>query len=441
MKHPERFHIATLGCKINQYESQSIREAWIAAGREEAEDPALADVIVVNSCAVTAHAIRDLRHEARRLMRLAPDAELVITGCAAQVMADELAKDFEGARIVPQARKTDLLILPMAPVAPQPEDTPAPRRFPEFSISGYNRVRAVVKVQDGCTHRCTYCIIPHTRGASISRPMADIAAEIRRLFDAGWHEVTLSGINLAQYGTDLDGAPNFWDLLAHLDADLAADWAGRARLRISSLDPGQLTDQALDVLGASRMACPHLHVSLQSLAPAVLRRMGRGHYAPEQVANWLERLGRIWPLFGLGADFITGFPGETDEDFAQTLAACEALPLSYAHVFPYSRRPGTPAARYPEQVAHKVKKHRATLLRAVAERGKTTFLGRLAAQPALDVVVEGLSPIRGVCQHYADCRFDTPIAQAKRRMMLRATPVRVDGTTLVVAPAADAHDR
>ncbi|SKA76271.1 tRNA (N(6)-L-threonylcarbamoyladenosine(37)-C(2))-methylthiotransferase MtaB [Desulfobaculum bizertense] len=432
------FYIYTLGCKINQYESQAIREAWLGAEYQECTDPEQADIIVMNSCAVTAHAVRDLRQQTRRLMRLAPEAKVIITGCAAEVLHKELAKDFGDALIVPQSKKEELLTLPMAtPDASisTPEQSPAALHFPKFSITGYNRVRAVVKVQDGCTHRCTYCIIPSTRGKSVSRPMQDTAEEIHRIFEAGWHEVTLSGINLRQFGRDLDGSPNFWDLMEYLEKDLAPTWAGKARLRISSLDPGQLTEQALTVLGTSRMVCPQLHISLQSLAPAVLRRMGRGHYSFESVSDWLKGLAAYWPFFGLGTDLIAGFPGETDEDFQETLAHMKELPLTYAHVFPYSQRPGTPAARYPEQVPTQIKKERAALLRKCADEKKQAFLEHLAQQPELDVVLEKLDPARGVCQHYADCVFPDTLEHAEKRQMVRAVPIRREGNTLLVRPA------
>lgn len=444
MSHAKKFYITTLGCKINQYESQSIREAWTKAGCIETKDPSETDIILLNSCAVTAHAVSDLRQQTRKLMRQAPEAEVIITGCAAEVLADELSKDFETATIVPQSKKADLLTLPMAHDAPEAHaaeqdacatgENECGRHYPEFFVEGYNRVRAVVKVQDGCTHRCTYCIIPSTRGKSVSRPMDDIAAEIRRLFEAGWHEVTLSGINLRQFGRDLDGKPDFWDLLSYLEEKLADDFAGKARLRISSLDPGQLTDRAIDILGASRLICPQLHISLQSLAPNVLKRMGRGHYGPQHIADWLEKLKTVWPLFGLGTDLIAGFPGETDEDFQQTLAACKALPLSYAHVFPYSQRPGTPAARFPGQVMKKVKKERARQLRQLAAEKKQAFLERLVNTPSLDVVVEAFAPMHGICQHYAECVFQTELKGVEKRQMVRAIPVRIENEKLIVRP-------
>lgn len=459
-----RFHIVTLGCKINQYESHALREAWTAHGCAETDDPAAADVVLFNSCAVTAKAVAEVRAAVRRVRRANADAELVVTGCAAQVLADKLAASFPDATIVPQERKDELLSRPPLPTAqddPPPDTRPGTEaadkgqgdddappcgpRFQEFTIHGFNRTRAVAKVQDGCSHRCTYCIVPATRGPAVSRPMDAAVAEVRRLFQAGWHEVTLSGINLRQYGRDLAPQCDFWDLFTSLDRDLGPEWAGRARLRISSLDPGQLGPKALDALAASRLACPHLHLSLQSLAPDVLRRMGRGHYGPEDILSWAQEMKTIWPVFGLGADLLTGFPGESEADFRLTLAHAAELPLSYAHVFPYSQRPGTPAATYPDQVPGPVKKARAKALRELAQDKKHAFLARLAEAagkdaPPLHVVLESTAPARGVSQYYADCTFDGPLPGARLRGLVAARPLRVRRGRLLVCPVDNAGE-
>ncbi|WP_461210890.1 MiaB/RimO family radical SAM methylthiotransferase [Desulfocurvus sp. DL9XJH121] len=438
MSNPLKFHIHTLGCKINQYESQSLREAWAARGLEEAPSPQEADLLVVNSCAVTNRAVADLRRTTRRMLRENPGARLVITGCAAQVLSEELARDFPDALLVPQEAK-DALLDPAALDAPACSGSGGPGgpRFQGFSISGSSRARGVVKVQDGCSHRCTYCIVPDTRGPAVSRPVGDALAEVRRLFASGWREVTLSGINLRQFGGDLDPAMDFWDLVARLEAELAPEWAGRARLRLSSLDPGQLDDKALDVLATSRLVCPHLHISVQSLAPAVLRRMGRGHYAPEDILAWVDRLGGVWPVFGLGADLLVGFPGETDEHFEQTLQNCEKLPLSYAHVFPYSCRPGTPAAAWPDQVPAAVSRERAARLRGLVGDKKAAFLSGLASLPELTMVPEGKNSGRGVSEFYAECRLAKP-ARVAPGSLVRVRPVSAGPDFITVTPANDA---
>ncbi|MGE4423388.1 MAG: tRNA (N(6)-L-threonylcarbamoyladenosine(37)-C(2))-methylthiotransferase MtaB [Pseudodesulfovibrio sp.] len=424
------FHTATLGCKINQYETRSIAEAWAGKDAVEVDDPRAADLILVNSCAVTANAVADLRQAVRRFHRDNPEAGIIVTGCAAQVMPDELAALPGVVRVVAQADKAQLLEGPEGNVI-----APDKPRFAPFSITGYGRARAVVKVQDGCSHFCTYCIVPLTRGRSVSRDMAEVEAEVARLLGAGFREFILSGINLRHFGRDLAGKPDFWDLVARLETTFALDWAGRARLRISSVEPGQLTDKALAVLGASRLVCPQLHLSLQSGDPDVLKAMGRGHYSPQSAVEFMERLKAHWPVMGLGADLITGFPGETEAQFEHTLELCRALPLTYGHVFPYSERPGTKAADLPGAVDVPVRKERAARLRKLVGRKKSAFLKRLLDLPHLDVLVQDERG-RGVSQYYAACRFEDAPGCAPRSLV-RAHPVRVDKGVVVVEPLGE----
>lgn len=428
------FHTATLGCKINQYETRSIAEAWAGRDAVETDDPRAADLILVNSCAVTANAVADLRQAVRRFHRDNPAAAIIVTGCAAQVMPDELAALPGVVRVVPQADKADLLAgLPaQAPPVAAPDRAPDKPRFAPFSISGYGRARAVVKVQDGCSHFCTYCIVPLTRGRSVSRPVAEVADEIGRLLGAGFREFILSGINLRHFGRDLPGKPDFWDLVAELERTFAPDWTGSARLRISSVEPGQLTDKALDVLSSSRLVCPQLHLSLQSGDPQVLRAMGRGHYSPQTAVEFMDRLKAAWPVMGLGADLITGFPGETEAQFENTMELCRALPLTYGHVFPYSERPGTKAAELPGAVDVPVRKERAARLRKLVGRRKATFLKRLLDLDRLDVLVQDERG-RGVSEYYAACRFEEPSGSVPRSLV-PARPVRVDRGVIVVEP-------
>ncbi len=400
----QKFHVSTLGCKINQYESEALGEAWRAKGMVEAESPEAAQVLLVNSCAVTSRAVSDLRATVRRLRKQNPSARIVVTGCAAQVLAAELAAMPEVDAVVPQDRKAELLAGPLADL--RPDVSKAPHRFPPFEIGAFRRARAVVKVQDGCSHRCTYCIVPLTRGGSVSRDPAETLREVRRLLEAGYRELVLSGVNLRQFGRDLPEPQDFWDLLALLERELAPQWAGRARLRLSSVEPGQLDSKALDVLGNSRLVAPHLHLSLQSGDPEVLRRMGRGHYRPGQVAEFLKGLEGAWPRLGLGADILTGFPGETVEQFENTCAFVRALPLTYAHVFPYSPRPGTPAADWPDTLTKAERTARAATLRGIAEARKRAFARELAALPELTVLVEKVEGGvgQGVCEFYSSCQ-------------------------------------
>jgi MiaB/RimO family radical SAM methylthiotransferase len=431
--------LTTLGCKINQYETQAIREAWTALRYAPVDDPAAAGVILVNSCAVTARAVADLRGAVRALNRQAPGAAIIVTGCAAEVAADEISRLPGVVRVAGRADKEGLLRGPgLGPRSEAASESgrdgldPQAPVWPPFAITGYERARAVVKVQDGCSHRCTYCVVPLARGASRTRPLDEAVAEIGRLLDAGFRELVLSGVNLAHFGRDLPGGPDFWDLLALVERTFAPQWAGRARLRMSSLEPGQLTPKALDTLAASRLACPHLHLSLQSGSPGVLGRMGRGHYRPEQVLDFLAGLSRAWPVLGLGADLLAGFPGETEAQAAETRDFVAALPLTYAHVFPYSARPGTPAASFPDQVPGPERAARAARLRGLAEARKRAFAKTLLARPALTMVVEeggegaGAS---GVCEFYASCHLLPGQPEPPRRSLALVRPLaaRPDG--------------
>ncbi|TVM18666.1 tRNA (N6-isopentenyl adenosine(37)-C2)-methylthiotransferase MiaB [Oceanidesulfovibrio indonesiensis] len=421
-----RFHIVTLGCKVNQYESQALREAWRSAGLEETADPAAADVLLVNSCAVTARAIRDLRHRVAKLARENPYAEIVLTGCAAEACRDELGDLAGVSEIVPQKQKTDLLAR-FAKLATEP-----PR---SFRVSGAERARGNLVVQDGCSHNCAYCIVPRARGGPVSRTPQEVEDEARRLLESGVHEIMLSGVNLRQYGPDLDPQRDFWDLLAHLDAALAPEWTGRAQLRLSSLDPSLLSDKGLATLAGCRLVCPHLHVSLQSGSPRVLSAMRRGHYTPEQIIRFVEKLPEIWPRFGLGVDVIVGFPGEDEADFAATVAICTNLPLSYAHVFPFSPRAGTIAASMQDDVEPSEKKRRAAALRAIAAEKKHAFLEAEALRESLVVALEAADPQcggKGTSETYLPCLFDEPMESTLVGRLVSARPLGVRKESLLV---------
>ncbi len=448
------FHIVSLGCKVNQYEAQALREAWGKAGYAESDDPAEAGIIVIHTCAVTANAVADVRAMIRRLHRAAPQSAIRLMGCAAEACAEELAALPGVAEVVQRQDKTAFILDGAKPEQAQGEgsgDVDAPKSpgqadaptFPPLCISNYNRARPVVKIQDGCSHGCTYCIVPLTRGRSVSRPSEDIATEMERLHQAGFQELILSGINLRQYGRDFpktEKIRNFWTLLAWLEERLAPEWAGRARWRLSSLEPGQLNEDALGILSQSRLIAPHLHISLQSGSPTVLKRMGRGHYRPESLPEFLTALQRAWPVMGLGADLLMGFPGESEAEFEETRVLAEKLPLTYAHVFPFSPRPGTTAAGLPGHLPREIAEKRAAVLRALAAAKKEAFLHFLAAHPenALRMVLESPETALGVSEYYASCRL--PAAEITPRLaagqLLAVRPVRVENGLLLVAPAA-----
>ncbi|WP_027721019.1 tRNA (N(6)-L-threonylcarbamoyladenosine(37)-C(2))-methylthiotransferase MtaB [Maridesulfovibrio zosterae] len=419
----KKFWLITLGCKINQYESESIRQRWIHMGFEPADSDAEAHEVVINSCAVTSSALRDLRKTVRAVNRHNPVAKIIITGCAAQVFAQELAELPGVTEVIPQERKSDLLQL-----EDKRSDKDSKVVFQPFEIKDYQRSRAVVKVQDGCSHRCTYCIVPITRGPSVSRKVDNVLKEIKHLLDAGFREMVISGINLSHYGREFDKKIDFWDLMERIEDEFSEEWGGRARLRISSLEPGQLKERSLEIFAKSRLICPQLHLSLQSGDSQVLKRMGRGHYKPEDVLGFIDELSKIWPVFGLGADILTCFPGETEEEFQNTLELCRKLPLSYAHVFPYSIRPGTAAAEMKGQLDAQTKKERSKILRQLVNDKKKMFLDRILKMDSLKVLFQNHN--KGICEFYSTCVLEEELEELPRDLV-EVKPVRVKDDVLM----------
>ena len=439
------FHFVTFGCKVNQYETQALREAWAALGGTECDSPGAADVVCVNSCAITARGERDARNALARIRRDAPGARLLLTGCAARLVAGRLEGGDAPDAVVPQEAKSRLLAGPDAPAPADGEDGDV---FPPFAISGFRRARPVLKVQDGCRHRCTYCIVPLTRGPCRSRDPFDAVREARRLLEAGYAELMISGINLRQYGRDRPEYGDFWDLLRRLDAALAPEFAGRARLRISSLEPSQLDARGLDVLRSCRMVCPHLHISLQHVSPAVLRRMGRGHYTADMLERALEELRGHWPVMALGADLLPGFPGEREEDVRRLLDFVRRVPFSYAHVFPYSRRPGTAADAMDGHMPPRLRQERAARVRAAVAERQRAFreaqlrLPRLLAAPEAPIREDARRngrPLKGVNEYYVPCLLPpeaAPLAGSCRLIPVRPLELTPGGLRVTLLDGA-----
>lgn len=461
---PWTFAIVTLGCKVNQYESQALREAWSALGGVEISSTK-AQITVINSCAITAKAERETRNALYRLMRENPHGRRIVTGCAALLVEASLQQagtDTQASSTAPAGieatlggthpnpmahaiiaapHKYRLVQGPWQVLAGLPPATHG-NHYPAFSISSYHRARPVLKVQDGCSHRCTYCIVPIARGSATSRNPQEVLAEARRLLHAGYCEIMLSGINLAQYGRNTPEYGNFWKLLRLLEQELAPEWAGKARFRISSLEPGQLDAEGIDAMHACTMLCPHVHISLQSGSTTVLKRMGRGHYSPQQLIDGIAMLQQHWPRMGLGADILMGFPGEEPAHVQETLDLIETLPMTYAHIFPYSRRPQTAAINFPHQVPHHEKLRRAAQVREAVQHKQQAFLEYLLKVPFTHVVLDGNTSLKGVNELYVPCRLITAAqsgqsgqkegAQQGLTGIVRAKPLRVEKDVLVV---------
>lgn len=355
--------IVTFGCRLNTYESEVIRREATAAG--------IGDAVVVNTCAVTSEAVRQARQTIRRIKRERPDARIVVTGCAAQTTPEQFAAMPEVNRVLGNEEKLDARAWSgherIAVGDIMAAARPAMRAVDH--IEGHTR--AFVQVQNGCDHRCTFCIIPFGRGNSRSLPMADAVAQARRLCANGYREIVLTGVDITSYGTDLPGAPPLGTLVKRLLAEIPE----LARLRLSSIDSVEADDDLMDALANEPRLMPHLHLSLQAGDNLILKRMKRRHSREDAIA-FCDSVRRLRPDVVFGADIIAGFPTETEEMFARSLDLVEECGLTQLHVFPFSPRPGTPAARMP-QLDRAIVKERAQRLRA---KGEAALARHLAAQ-------------------------------------------------------------
>jgi threonylcarbamoyladenosine tRNA methylthiotransferase MtaB len=405
---------ATLGCRLNAYETEAMKALATAHGVEGA--------VVVNTCAVTAEAVRKARQEIRRLRRENPDAKLIVTGCAAQVEPERFAGMDEVDLVVGNAEKMrgeTWAGLMARTEKVQVDDIMSVTETAGHLIDGFGtRSRAYVQVQNGCDHRCTFCIIPYGRGNSRSVPAGVVVEQIKRLVGAGYNEVVLTGVDLTSWGGDLPGTPRLGDLVMRI-LKLVPDLA---RLRISSIDSIEADENLMAAIATEPRLMPHLHLSLQHGDNLILKRMKRRHSRDDAIA-FTEEARRLRPGITFGADIIAGFPTETEAHFENSLKLVEECGLTWLHVFPYSPRPGTPAARMP-QVHGALIRDRAQALRAA---GEARVAAHLAAQVGRTHPVLMENPRMGRTEHFAEVVFaeDRPEGQ-----IVTATISRHDGAQL-----------
>ncbi len=400
--------VLTFGCRLNTYESEVIRREAAASG--------LADVVVVNTCAVTAEAERQARQAIRRAKRERPQARIIVTGCAAQTSPERFAAMAEVDRVIGNDDKVTAEAWASAAAAlAQPSDfglareqkivvndIMSVRETAAHLIEGLEgKSRAYVQVQNGCDHRCTFCIIPFGRGPSRSVPMGEVVAQVRRLVDNGYREVVLTGVDLTSYGADLPGTPRLGTLVRQILRHVG----GLARLRLSSLDCVEIDDELFAAFAEEPRLMPHLHLSLQAGDDLVLKRMKRRHTRAAAIAL-CDRLRQARPGIVLGADIIAGFPTETEAMFARSLDLVADCGLTHLHVFPYSPRPGTPAARMP-QVARDIAKERARRLREV---GAAALRRHLDGEVGRRRLVLTETADSGRSEHFTAVRFDGAVA-------------------------------
>jgi threonylcarbamoyladenosine tRNA methylthiotransferase MtaB len=415
------FAIHTLGCKVNQYESQQLRQLLESLGFSSADSGRGADLIVVNSCCVTGTASAKSRQSLRRLGSLNPNATLVLTGCLAIAGLDELqilaGRDI---RIVPDKAKLaqaidDLVALTTNVSVQNPSIALSPDKIKDKNPSEPAQIasdlqplrrfsgqcRAFLKIQDGCDAFCSYCIIPKIRTQVCNKDVKTVLNEAKNLVSSGHKEIVLSGIFLGAYGQST-ARRKYWeaekrDALADLLEQLATV-SGLARIRLSSLEPADVTDRLLDVFVKYSNIMPHLHLPLQSGSPAILKKMCR-QYTLEDYYSVVEKANAVLDRPAITTDIIVGFPGETDADFARTLDVAEQIGFAKIHVFPFSARKDTPAARMPGKVNPAIIKTRAEVLQAADNRLQEQFRRQFVGQP-VSVLVESLRPLRGRCERY-----------------------------------------
>lgn len=386
-----RFAIATLGCKTNQFESAAMEESLIAAGYQAVPFARGADLVIINTCTVTSATDSQSRNLIRRARRLQDDCRIVVTGCYAQVDPAALACLPGVTLVIGNEEKRDLLQL-LVGNGPQVQVGDIRQQAgPALSLSSFSgRSRAFVQIQNGCDAYCSYCIIPYARGPSRSVPPEQVLEQVRKLVQGGFKEVVLTGIHIGGYGKDLNPFVSLLHLVRRIETE-----TDLVRLRLGSIEPQEIDDALIEAVAQSSMVCPHFHVPLQSGDDGVLRRMNR-HYSSRFFADLVGKISRRLPEAAIGLDVITGFPGETEREFETTRKLIEDLPVSHLHVFPYSRRPGTPAATLPDQVAGPVARERAARLRLLGEEKQRDFAESFIGRH-LQVVVEG-GRQHGVCK-------------------------------------------
>ncbi|MBI3246435.1 MAG: tRNA (N(6)-L-threonylcarbamoyladenosine(37)-C(2))-methylthiotransferase MtaB [Deltaproteobacteria bacterium] len=370
-----RVAVTTLGCKVNQYDSATIEDRLTADGHRLVPFSATADVYIVNSCTVTNQADAESRQLARRAKRTNPAARVIMTGCYAQVSPTSVAKVPEVDHVIGLNRLDDLLRAVNAELNERiavsnlrnPTDGKPPRVETLGAVTFSGQTRAFLKIQEGCDLFCTFCIVPMSRGKSRSVPPRMVIEQLERLAQQGFQEVVLTGIHLGGYGEDLDPPVTLtWLLEAITERNIVP------RLRLSSIDPHEIGDDLLRLLIHSDSLCPHLHIPMQAGDDAVLARMRR-RYDTALAREVLTRVRTALPHAALGTDFIVGFPGEGEDEFARSLAFLEESPFTYFHVFPYSVRNGTTAAKFSDKVPQPIIDERARRVRKLGEQKKAAF--------------------------------------------------------------------
>lgn len=378
----------TLGCRVNQYDTDAMRGLFIQSGYTPVDFDEKADIYVINTCSVTNMGERKSRQLIRKAKRTNEDAYIIVTGCYAQ-LAPEAIATIDGVNLVIGTNNRHRVVELVEQLESTEKQISIVRNimeqatFEEMPLYGneIDKARAFMKIQEGCNNYCTFCIIPYTRGKLKSRRVEDIVKEAKRLVEHGYHEIVLTGIHLGNYGIELLEKPN----LAHVVKALL-EIPGLERIRLGSIESVEVSEELVDLMAKDPRFCTHLHLPLQAGSDHILKLMNR-HYNLQEFKDLIARLRSRIPGLAITTDIIAGFPGETDEDFEETMRTVEEIGFTHIHAFPYSKREGTPAATMEDQVPEAVKKTRVVLLKSLGQKGLQKFAEQMIGKPA-EILIE-----------------------------------------------------
>jgi len=427
----KKIAIATLGCKVNQFESASFTTSFTAAGCQMVPFTGQADIYVINTCAVTGRAGQQSRQLIRRAMKTNPNARLVITGCYAQMASQDIL-NITGNRstcIVGNGNKNLLVAAALTEntceLSMLMGNIRKKQDICHLPVRGFSgRTRAFLRIQDGCNNFCSYCIIPYTRGRSRSLPLEDVLEQVRIFVDEGYRELVVTGINVGKYGLDLNEGKTITSLLTRL-----CNKFKDTRFRLSSIEPTEITDSLLKLMAGAKNFMPHLHISLQSGDDAVLERMNR-RYSVADFVRVVRMSHEALPHAAIGCDILSGFPGEDDAAHKNTLRLLSGLPITYLHVFPYSKRPGTLAASMTNQAPKKVKNQRVRRLRELDREKRANFYQRHVGT-VQRVLAERRNTktgmLKGFSENYIPVQFPGPSRLAENIVSVRIDHLHESG--------------
>ena len=429
------FAVLTLGCKVNQYETEAICEALESMGFTQRPSREVCDLYILNTCTVTAESDRKSRQMARRLIQKNPKAAVIVTGCSAQNSPDSFAA-IEGVsavvgnrnklRVAEIAEKLMTCGRPATPVVDVPDLEGAP--FESMSITHFARARAYVKIQDGCESRCAYCAIPAARGPVRSKPMEEVIAEVTALTENGCREIVLTGIETGAWGRDL-GSVRLQDLLVEINRI-----PNIGRIRLGSLDPTVMTEDFVNKIKDLSSLAPHFHLSMQSGCSKTLARMRR-KYNAKQAEAAMARVRAAIPAVQFTTDMIVGFPGETEEEFAESADFARRAGFLHIHVFPYSKRSGTPAATMKDQVPEAIKHERVAILSRIGEESCAAILEDVLTSPRPMTVLPETRGEGFVMAHTPDFLEVKILTSCPVSQEITVTPIRREGEILICTPA------